>query len=180
MLLHPSLLALLGDCFFVHSSLTPIPVAATASLAPSLLSACTALFCHLFHLSIPHSFSKVTLGAAVSMYVHHMRALCHRGPKSLSDPLRLQLQMAVSHLLGAGTGTRVFCKSTQCSPTLSHLLSHHHPFKCKSKSGGLQGEGGYSGPCPNIFRSSLGAQELLASMSLWSLLSLSVTSLGSL
>jgi hypothetical protein len=37
------------------------------------------------------------------------------GQKRVSDPLELDLQMAVNHHVGAGKQTQVFCRSSKCS-----------------------------------------------------------------
>jgi hypothetical protein len=46
--------------------------------------------------------------------VQHIRVGAHRGLKA-SEPLRLELQMVVGHLVGAENRTQVLCKSSQCS-----------------------------------------------------------------
>ena len=37
------------------------------------------------------------------------------GQKRVSDPLKLELQVVVSHLVGAGNQTQVLYKSNKCS-----------------------------------------------------------------
>lgn len=45
----------------------------------------------------------------------------HRGQKRALDPLKLKLQMFVSHHVGTGNWTQVLVKSSQCFQPLSHL-----------------------------------------------------------
>lgn len=39
------------------------------------------------------------------------------------NPLKLELQAALRHYVGTGNGTRVFCKSSQCSKLLYHIYN---------------------------------------------------------
>lgn len=48
-----------------------------------------------------------------------------RGQKRVLDPLKMELHIAVSHHLGSGNQTFVFCKSNTCSYPLTDLT---HPF----------------------------------------------------
>lgn len=47
----------------------------------------------------------------------------HRGKKTLSYPVEQELQMLVSHHVGAGNQGQVFCKSNKWFKLLSHLSS---------------------------------------------------------
>lgn len=42
------------------------------------------------------------------VYVYHVHARAHTGQSSMSDPLELEFQMAVSHHVGARNQTWVF------------------------------------------------------------------------
>ena len=44
-----------------------------------------------------------------------------RGQKRTSEPLELELQMVVTHPVGAGKQTQVLQKSSKCSPSLQLL-----------------------------------------------------------
>jgi hypothetical protein len=48
------------------------------------------------------------------MYAHHVHAVPSE-PEQESDSLELELKMIVSHHVGAGNQTQVFCKSNKCS-----------------------------------------------------------------
>jgi hypothetical protein len=45
----------------------------------------------------------------------------HRGQKRALEPLGVELQMVVSHHVGAESGTQVLCRSNKCFKPLSHL-----------------------------------------------------------
>ena len=47
----------------------------------------------------------------------------HEARRQILGSLGLELQMVVSHHVGAGKGPQVFCKSSQCSLSLSHFFS---------------------------------------------------------
>lgn len=50
-------------------------------------------------------------------------------PEENAGSLRLELQAAfVSHLVGAGSQTRVFWKSSDCSSSVIHPVSSARPF----------------------------------------------------
>ena len=47
------------------------------------------------------------------MSLHHVHAVAHRGQKKVSDLPELELQVVVSHNVGAENRTQVLCKSSQ-------------------------------------------------------------------
>lgn len=51
------------------------------------------------------------------------------GQKKAWDPLELELQMVVRHLVGARTQTQGLCRSDKCS----HLLRSRQPLCCTSQ-----------------------------------------------
>lgn len=53
------------------------------------------------------------------MLVNHVSAVTTEiKMRKTLNPLKLELQAAVRHYVGTGNGTRVFCKSSQCSKLL--------------------------------------------------------------
>ena len=66
------------------------------------------------------------------MYVHVPCVfLMPSEARRVFDPLELELQMAVSHPVGAGNRTHVLWKSNQCSKLLSHFSSLLTKVTCK-------------------------------------------------
>ena len=61
-----------------------------------------------------------------------------RGQKRLLESLELELQVAVSHYVGAGNGTRVLWKSSECSSLLRHLSSPSFFIPCERISWFIQ------------------------------------------
>ena len=58
------------------------------------------------------------------MYVYHnVQRFTGLVQKRVLDPLELELQMGVSHHVGAGNWTEVLYKSSQCSELLNQLFS---------------------------------------------------------
>lgn len=62
---------------------------------------------------------------AAFLYVHYNYTCCHWRSEEGTDPLELELQMGLSHLVSTGYQIRVFCKKSKCSQLLSHFCSPH-------------------------------------------------------
>lgn len=73
-------------------------------------------------------FLYVWLFCLHSMSAHHVCAWCLWGQKRMSHPLELELQMVLSHYLGAKNWTWVLCQSSQCSCPVSCLSSLHSSY----------------------------------------------------
>lgn len=55
--------------------------------------------------------------------MHSICAWCSKRPEKVLELLELELQIVVSHQVGAGNLTKVFLESRQCFLHLNHLSS---------------------------------------------------------